>query len=113
MRRLLALPAVLAASLAWAAPAFGHAAYVGSDPAPGERLEAAPARVVLVFTEPLNGRLARATLRPAAGGAAVAAPPGVGGDPRQPPLPPPPGGPAGAPPGHRPTGPPRGGPPPA
>ena len=65
--RLLALPAVLLASLAWAAPAFGHAAYVGSEPAPGQRLEASPQRVVLVFTEPLNGRLARATLRPAAG----------------------------------------------
>src|SRR5829696_9015428 len=73
MRRLLDLPAVLAAVLAWAAPAFGHAAYVGSEPAPGQRLEASPARVVLVFTEPLNARLARATLRPAAGGPAVAA----------------------------------------
>ena len=59
MRRLLALPAALLAVLAWAAPAFGHAAYVGSEPAPGQRLERSPARVVLVFTEPLNGRLAR------------------------------------------------------
>src|SRR5215218_10768357 len=71
MRRLLALPAVLLAVLAWAAPAFGHAAYVGSEPAPGQRLESSPGRVVLVFTEPLNARLARATLRPAAGGAPV------------------------------------------
>ena len=68
MRRLLALPAVLAVSLAWAAPAFGHAAFVGSEPAPGQRLEASPQRIVLVFTEPLNERLAGATLatRPAA-----------------------------------------------
>src|SRR5215207_11320504 len=73
MRRLLALPAVLAAALAWAAPAFGHAAYVGSQPAPGQRLETSPQRVVLVFTEPLNGRLARAAVRPADGGAAVPA----------------------------------------
>ncbi len=73
MRRLLALPVLVAVSLAWAAPAFGHAAYVGSQPAPGQRLEASPPRVVLVFTEPLNGRLARATLRPADGGAAVGA----------------------------------------
>jgi len=71
MRRLLALPTVLVAVLAWAAPAFGHAAYVGSDPAPGQRLEASPSRVTLVFTEPLNPQLARATLRPVAGGAAV------------------------------------------
>ena len=73
MRRLLALPAVLAVSLAWAAPAFGHAAYVGSEPAPGQRLDASPQRIVLVFTEPLNGRLAGATLRPAGGGAPIPA----------------------------------------
>ena len=42
MRRLLALPAALLAVLAWAAPRFGHAAYVGSEPAPGQRLEASP-----------------------------------------------------------------------
>jgi len=74
MRRLLALPALLVAlamALAWAAPAFGHAAYVGSEPAPGQRLEASPGRIALVFTEPVNARLARATLRPVAGGAAV------------------------------------------
>ena len=74
MRRLLALPALLialATALVWAGPAFGHAAYVGSDPAPGQRLEASPGRVTLVFTEPLNPRLARATLRRAAGGPAV------------------------------------------
>jgi copper transport protein len=54
--------------LAFAAPAFGHAAFVGSDPAPGQRLEASPSRVTLVFTEPLNARLARVTVRPADGG---------------------------------------------
>ena len=73
MRRLLALPVALLAVLAWAATAYGHAAYVGSEPAPGQRLERSPGRVVLVFTEPLNGRLARATLRATDGGAAVAA----------------------------------------
>jgi len=76
MRRPLALPTVLVAlaiALAWTAPAFGHAAYVGSDPAPGQRLEASPGRITLVFTEPLNPRLARATLRAAAGGPAVPA----------------------------------------
>ena len=71
MCRLLALPAVCLALLMCASPAFGHAAFVGSDPAPGQRLDASPARVTLVFTEPLTPRLARATLRPVAGGAAV------------------------------------------
>ena len=73
MRRLLALPVALLAMLAWAATAYGHAAYVGSEPAPGQRLERSPGRVVLVFTEPLNDRLARATLRAADRGAEVAA----------------------------------------
>ena len=45
-----------------AAPALGHAAFVGSQPAPGVRLEEPPQRVVLSFTEPLNRRLSRATL---------------------------------------------------
>ncbi len=71
--RLLALPAAVLAVLLCAASAYGHAAYVGSEPAPGQRLETSPGRVVLVFTEPLNGRLARATLRPAEGGAALPA----------------------------------------
>src|SRR3954470_19779457 len=79
MRRLLALPAVLLAVLACAAPAFGHAAYVGSEPAPGQRLEASPARVVLVFTEPLNARLARANLRPPGGRARRPRRPAPGG----------------------------------
>ena len=69
MRRL--LPVLLAVLLLWAPPAFGHAAFVGSDPAPGQRVESSPARVTLVFTEPLNRRLAGATLRPAAGGPAI------------------------------------------
>ncbi|MGH2949309.1 MAG: copper resistance CopC family protein, partial [Solirubrobacteraceae bacterium] len=45
-----------------AAPAFGHAAFVGSEPEPGVRLELAPQRVVLMFTEPLNRRLSRVTV---------------------------------------------------
>lgn len=42
--------------------AFGHAAFVGAEPAPGVRLDQAPQRVVLTFTGPLNRRLSRATL---------------------------------------------------
>ena len=74
MRRL-ALPAALAALAAlllWAPQALGHAAFVSSDPAPGQRLEESPGRVVLSFTEPLNHRLSRATLTPADGGARIA-----------------------------------------
>jgi copper transport protein len=48
--------------LAPATPALGHAAFVGSQPAPGVRLDEPPQRVVLSFTEPLNRRLSRATL---------------------------------------------------
>jgi methionine-rich copper-binding protein CopC len=71
--RLLALPAAVLAALLCAASAYGHAAYVGSEPAPGQRLEASPPRIVLVFTEPLNGRLAEVTVRPAGGGSPVPA----------------------------------------
>src|SRR3954454_21522681 len=81
MRRLLALLLAAAACLAGASPAYrhrlppaarrrpgvwppyGHAAFVGSEPAPGQRLDASPGRVTLVFTEPLNASLAGATLK--------------------------------------------------
>ncbi|MBA3328877.1 MAG: copper resistance protein CopC/CopD [Solirubrobacterales bacterium] len=55
---LLALLALLAAAPA----AFGHAAFLGSDPQPGVRLEGSPPRIALTFTEPLNRELARAEL---------------------------------------------------
>lgn len=42
--------------------AAAHSAFVGAQPHPGARLEQAPARIVLTFTEPLNRRLARAEL---------------------------------------------------
>src|SRR6266540_6262647 len=76
--RLVRVPGVAAiavcALLLPAAPAFGHAAFVGSEPEPGVRLERAPQRVVLTFTEPLNRRLSRATLLgPGGGEVAVAA----------------------------------------
>src|SRR5436190_7069858 len=73
MRRLLALPVTVIAVLLWTAPAFGHAAFVGSDPSPGQRLGESPGRITLVFTEPLNASLADATLKPVTGGAAVPA----------------------------------------
>jgi copper transport protein len=53
----------LALMAAVASGAFAHASLVRSSPAPGERLEEAPDRVTLVFSEPLNPALARAELR--------------------------------------------------
>jgi copper transport protein len=44
------------------APAEAHAVLVAGEPTAGQRLATAPALVVLRFTEPLNGRLSRATV---------------------------------------------------
>ena len=56
------LSAIGAIGLLFVPSAFGHAAFVGSAPEPGVRLESSPQRVVLTFTEPLNRALSRATL---------------------------------------------------
>jgi copper transport protein len=70
----LAAAGVVLAVVAVAPPAaFGHAAFVGADPEPGARLESAPGRIVLTFTEPLNRRLSRVSLVPASGGERVPA----------------------------------------
>jgi len=53
--------------------AFGHAAFVGSTPGPGMRLESSPRRLVLRFTEPLNRRLSSVKLAAIADGRPVAA----------------------------------------
>ena len=42
--------------------AFGHAAFLESEPAPGTRLQSGPAEIVLEFTEPLNQEFNQATL---------------------------------------------------
>ena len=64
----LAAPALALAVLALGAPAaFGHAAFVGATPSPGGRVETAPDRIVLRFSEPLNRELTEATLRAADG----------------------------------------------
>lgn len=57
-----ALGVILVAFAAQAPGAFAHAAFLGSQPGPGMRLEDPPARVVLNFTEPLNERLTKARL---------------------------------------------------
>jgi copper transport protein len=51
---------VLLAVLAWPRPASAHAAFVSSEPQPGERLEFAPGVVSLTFSEPLNFKLSHA-----------------------------------------------------
>jgi copper transport protein len=72
-RRGAPLLAALAIAVLNAPPAFGHAAFTGSTPAPGERVESSPDRIVMRFTEALNRRLTDATLRPVKGGDPVAA----------------------------------------
>jgi copper transport protein len=58
--------------LLFPASALGHAAFVGSTPAPGTRLESPPTEVRLTFTEPLNRRLASAKLVAMDGGRPIA-----------------------------------------
>jgi copper transport protein len=75
----LAAPALALAVLALAPPAaFGHAAFVGATPPPGGRVDTAPERIVLRFSEPLNRELTEATLR-AADGRRIAARQGIRG----------------------------------
>ncbi|MEJ7798112.1 MAG: CopD family protein [Solirubrobacteraceae bacterium] len=68
LRPLLAAGLLLLAS---ASPAFGHAAFLASDPQPGVRLEAPPQQIALTFTEPLNRTLTTAKLIAVADGAKV------------------------------------------
>lgn len=52
-----------AGAILWApAVASAHAAFLSSEPEPGQRLASAPGVVVLRFTEPLNASLSRATV---------------------------------------------------
>lgn len=44
------------------AAAFGHAAFLDSEPAPAERLEASPRQISIEFSEPLIAKLTRASL---------------------------------------------------
>lgn len=65
---LLGAVALCAATLAIPAAAFGHAAFVGSSPDAGQRVEAAPRDVTLSFTEPLNVRLSSVEVSAVDGG---------------------------------------------
>ena len=64
----LALLTLLSAFAALAAlPAAKHATLVSSEPAANSRLTSSPARVRLVYSEPVEGKLAKVTLVPTAG----------------------------------------------
>lgn len=67
-RALATLLAALALLAAAAPGAAAHAAFLGAAPAPGARVEAAPATITLRFTESLNRRLSAAKLVAASGG---------------------------------------------
>jgi copper transport protein len=53
--------------LSFAPPAAVHATLISSEPAADSHLAASPARVRLVFSEPIEGNLARVTLVPGSG----------------------------------------------
>src|ERR1700704_6846303 len=60
-RRLSAASLIALAALALAAStANGHAAFLGATPAPGARVESAPAAITLRFSDTLNRRLSEA-----------------------------------------------------
>jgi len=64
---LLLLAAVRPAPLPLAAPTLVHATLVSSEPAANSRLSASPSRIRLVYSEPVEGDLARVTLVPRTG----------------------------------------------
>ena len=68
-----ALTAALLALGATASAALAHASLQAASPAPGERLQDPPSRVVLVFSEPLNAALSEARVYQGRGGRAVPA----------------------------------------
>src|SRR5688572_10483846 len=81
--RLVSLVVLAVSSLAWAPPAARrattHATLVSSEPAANAHVAAAPERIRLVFSEPVEGSLARVTLVAAPGSTIVLR---AGADPR-------------------------------
>jgi copper transport protein len=65
--RLVFLILVAASSVAFGPRAPVHATLVSSEPAANSRLAVSPARVRLVYSEPVEGRLARVSLVPTSG----------------------------------------------
>src|SRR5689334_15744902 len=76
----LALLSLLSASAALAIlPSAKHATLVSSEPAANSRLATAPTQVRLVYSEPIEGKLAKVSIVPASGTPIVLR---AGGDPR-------------------------------
>jgi len=76
----LALLTILSASAALAIlPSAKHATLVSSEPAANSRLATAPTQIRLVYSEPIEGKLAKVSLVPASGTPIVLR---AGGDPR-------------------------------
>lgn len=67
------IASVALASGAWAPSAQAHAAFLESKPPPGTRLDSAPRRLALEFTEPLNRALTKAALTEVASGRSIPA----------------------------------------
>lgn len=77
--RLAFLVLLIARSVATAPPAAMHATLISSEPAANSRVAVSPARVRLVYSEPIEGRLARVRLVPSVGAPLVLR---AAGDPR-------------------------------
>ncbi len=77
--RLAFLVPIAVASVALASLAAVHATLVSSEPAANSRLPSSPPRVRLVYSEPVEGNLAKVTIHPAAGAPIVLR---AGADPR-------------------------------
>src|SRR5690242_4434691 len=76
----LALLTLLSASAALAIPPSAkHATLVSSEPAANSRLATAPTKVRLVYSEPIEGKLAKVSIVPATGAPIVLR---ASGDPR-------------------------------
>jgi copper transport protein len=70
---------VATASLAFTSRGVTHATLVSSEPAANSRLDSAPKRVRLVYSEPVEGKLAKVTIHPESG---AVIPLRAGADPR-------------------------------
>jgi methionine-rich copper-binding protein CopC len=62
LRLLICLLAVVIGSAATAAPAFAHAALIGSDPADDAKLDTAPIVITLTFNQDIEPRFATVTI---------------------------------------------------
>jgi len=70
-RLLVAFVAALIVLLVAAPSVFAHAAFLGSDPVPGQRVERSPTQIAMRFTEAINRRLSTAALYDAVSGKRV------------------------------------------